>query len=102
MPERVVYSDFSSEQLAKWLEDPRHIYAGRGTDRAKERGYGNPHKIDSMTSRAQVIAKYEATLTKLTTHNINEIANASQVMCHCAKNRACHVDSLIKFCVNNV
>ena len=44
------------------MVDPRHIYAGRGTDIVKERGYGNPHKIDSTTSRAQVIAKYEATL----------------------------------------
>ena len=102
VPTRVVYSDFSSEELAKWLEDPRHIYAGRGTDIVKEHGYGNPHKINSMTSRAQVIAKYEATLSELSAHKISEIANASQVMCHCVKNRACHVDSLIKFCAINV
>ena len=101
MPIRVVYSDFSKKELTKWLADPRHIYAGRGTDIVKERGYGNPHKIDSTTSRAEVIAKYEATLSELPAHKISEIANASQVMCHCVKNRSCHVDSLIKFCINN-
>ena len=83
------------------MVDPRHIYAGRGTDIVKEHGYGNPHKIDSTMLRAQVIAKYEATLSELPAHKISEIANASHVMCHCVKNRSCHVDSLIKFCINN-
>ena len=76
------------------------MYAGRGTNSVAPQGFGNQHKINSLTTRDQAIKKYKETmLDNLTTEQINLISDATEVMCHCSKNQSCHVDELINFCM---